>query len=203
MSKLINKNKNNNNNPQEHPSRARLPAKSNRGRDLSRGFYQRRRNFPRANTATSVTENNIDTINQQFYEEDDDCAYDDAEVLNLAAGKIVPGFMALSITSNSVCSGWFLDLGATRHMFSQRQMFACLRRSSIEKIRVAGKGLMDVKGVGDIYLQSKVFGTIILKNVLFIPNVTANSICVSCIEVLSCSKMGDIKYTHLKLIKSS
>ena len=69
--------------------------------------------------------------NKQFYEDDDDGVYDDAEISYLAAVKVVFRFMVLSITSNSLYSGWFLDSGASRHMFSQRQMFACLRRSSL------------------------------------------------------------------------
>ena len=92
--KLLNKNNNNNNSNQEQPGRVYLPTNSNqnRGRGSSRGFYPRRRNFPRANTATSITEGNIDIGNQQLYEDDVDGLYDDdTEISNLAAGKVVPG----------------------------------------------------------------------------------------------------------------
>ena len=150
----------------------------NRGRG-SFGSFPPRRRFQHANAATEEIDDNED-----YYYDDDE--YDEneyEEASNLAAGRVVPGFIALSITPNRIYSGWYLDSGATRHMCAQRELFANLRTSTVKKIRVADRGLMDVLGEGDIYVTSRHFGPVMFKNVLFIPNVAANLISVACIDM--------------------
>lgn len=100
------------------------------------------------------------------------------------ASKYTPTFSAVFLNGKYNKSDWFVDSGASSHMSMNRNWFHNISASKISEITTANNSRMNVVGVGDIEVSlMNDFGaqSISVKDVLYIPDLTANLLSVSCI----------------------
>ncbi|KAH7290668.1 hypothetical protein KP509_30G058700 [Ceratopteris richardii] len=69
---------------------------------------------------------------------------------------------------------WIFDFGATKHMTDCRKVFASLSNSSSRRVTIADGHGLDVVGVREVNLKSRVGGNFIISNVLYVPKTKKN-----------------------------
>jgi hypothetical protein len=78
---------------------------------------------------------------------------------------------------------WILDSGATSHMCSEGDKFHSLTKSKFKSTRTAGREVLKTKGLGKVEIKVKrnltSQRTIVLKEVLYIPDIRENLISIS------------------------
>ncbi|CAJ2634277.1 unnamed protein product [Trifolium pratense] len=70
--------------------------------------------------------------------------------------------------------GWWIDTGATRHVCYDRAMFKTYTNAENKKVQMGNAHTSDVAGVGDVVLKFTSGKTLILKEVLHVPEMKKN-----------------------------
>ncbi|GAU47899.1 hypothetical protein TSUD_25140 [Trifolium subterraneum] len=65
--------------------------------------------------------------------------------------------------------GWWIDTGATRHVCYDRAMFKTYTNAENKKVQIGNAHTSDVSGIGDVVLKFTSGKTLILKEVLHVP----------------------------------
>lgn len=103
---------------------------------------------------------------------------------NRTSDRATPAFSAVFMSTKWSRDDWFVDSGASSHMCMHKSWFKNLRDSPKHEISTANNSKMKVCGVGDIELcvrSGNKTQCINVQNVLYIPDITANLLSVSCI----------------------
>lgn len=98
--------------------------------------------------------------------------------------KSSSAFSAIFLSGKFNENEWFIDSGASSHMCMHKSWFNELRESTIKEISTANNSKMRVCGIGEIELSLKhneKVRKVQVKNVLYIPEITANLLSVSSI----------------------
>jgi len=77
---------------------------------------------------------------------------------------------------------WFIDSGASTHMSRNKKIFEQIKPYKSSKIVTADNAKLKVEGIGDVKIKIKDkdgIQTITAKNVLYVPEITANLLSVS------------------------
>ncbi|GAU50608.1 hypothetical protein TSUD_410180 [Trifolium subterraneum] len=70
--------------------------------------------------------------------------------------------------------GWWIDTGATRHVCYDRAMFKTYTNAENKKVQMGNAHTSDVAGIGDVVLKFTSGKTLILKEVLHVPEMKKN-----------------------------
>ncbi|GAU45981.1 hypothetical protein TSUD_401210 [Trifolium subterraneum] len=70
--------------------------------------------------------------------------------------------------------GWWIDTGATRHVCYDRAMFKTYMNAENKKVQMGNTHTSDVAGIGDVVLKFTSGKTLILKEVLHVPEMKKN-----------------------------
>ncbi|XP_078429346.1 uncharacterized protein LOC144701404 [Wolffia australiana] len=81
---------------------------------------------------------------------------------------------------------WYLDMGATNHMFGQRNFFCNLDESVSGFVKFGDNSKIPIKGKGDIVITQKNGSTLRLPKVLFVPDLAANILSLGRLDEEGC-----------------
>ena len=93
-------------------------------------------------------------------------------------------FLAVDLVSDASRKEWILDSGASMHMCCDKLFMKDMRKPKVTSVTAANKAKVSVHGEGDVLLQCngpKGASQVILKNVLYVPDLTSNLVSVSAI----------------------
>jgi len=79
-------------------------------------------------------------------------------------------FVATCFVKNVTSKAWLIDSGCTHHMTYDRDMFVKLDETHHSKVRIGNSDCIDVKGIGDIGIET-VSSTRIISDVLYVPEI--------------------------------
>ncbi|KAK2455989.1 putative mitochondrial protein [Trifolium repens] len=82
--------------------------------------------------------------------------------------------MITEINMIGVSDGWWIDTGATRHVCFDRAMFKTYTNAENKKVQMGNAHTSDVAGIGDIELKFTSGKTLILKDVMHVPEMKKN-----------------------------
>ncbi|CAJ2638290.1 unnamed protein product [Trifolium pratense] len=82
--------------------------------------------------------------------------------------------MITEINMVGVTDGWWIDTGATRHVCYERAMFKTYTSAENKKVQMGNAHTSDVAGVGEVQLNFTSGKTLILKEVLHVPEMKKN-----------------------------
>ena len=68
---------------------------------------------------------------------------------------------------------WLIDSGCTNHKTFDRDLFKELETSVVSKVKISNGEYIKVKGKGTVAIES-ISGTKLIKDVLFVPNISQN-----------------------------
>ena len=86
-------------------------------------------------------------------------------------------FMASQDLNSHELNTWIIDSGCTKHMTKYISIFTSIDKSIQPKIKLANGNIVKVKGKGTIFMSTKK-GLIIVKDVLYIPDLCQNLLSV-------------------------
>ena len=86
-------------------------------------------------------------------------------------------FVATSYATSSDKGTWLIDSGCTSHMTYDVDLFTSLGKSNINKVKVANGDYVEVKGKGDIVVETP-SGTKFISDVLLVPEIRQNLLSV-------------------------
>ncbi|CAJ2630366.1 unnamed protein product, partial [Trifolium pratense] len=82
--------------------------------------------------------------------------------------------MITEINMIGVTDGWWIDTGATRHVCYERAMFRTYTIAENKKVQMGNAHTSEVAGIGDIELKFTSGKTLILKDVMHVPDMKKN-----------------------------
>ncbi|CAJ2638269.1 unnamed protein product [Trifolium pratense] len=82
--------------------------------------------------------------------------------------------MITEINMIGVTDGWWIDTGATRHVCYERAMFKTYTTAENKKVQMGNAHTSEVAGIGDIELKFTSGKTLILKDVMHVPDMKKN-----------------------------
>ena len=104
--------------------------------------------------------------------------------------------MATCFASDINSETWLIDSGCTHHMTYDKDMFVKLDKTHYSKVRIRNGDYIEVKGIGDIAIDSD-SGKRIISDVLYIPEIDQNLLSVGQLlernTMLLCSKIKLVK----------
>ena len=86
-------------------------------------------------------------------------------------------FVATCFAGNNSSEVWLIDSGCTRHMSNDKSIFKELDESYISKVRIGNGDCIDVKGKGDVVINTS-SGIKIINDVLYVPEINQNLLSV-------------------------
>jgi hypothetical protein len=83
-------------------------------------------------------------------------------------------FMITEINMGGGTDGWWIDIGATRHICYERAMFKTYTPAENKKVRMGNAHTSDVAGIIDVELKFSFGKTLILKDVMHVHDIRKN-----------------------------
>ena len=71
---------------------------------------------------------------------------------------------------------WVIDIGATTHATSQRDLFSTYTRGNYGSVKMGNDAMAQVVGIGDIYLDTSLGTRLVLKDIKHVPDIRMNLI---------------------------
>lgn len=106
-------------------------------------------------------------------------------------------FSVLAVAETLNKKQWYIDSGATAHMCNDRNMFIHMKEH-IETISLAGDKYITATGKGDVNLKSYSNFDVVLRNVLFSPELQANFVSISKVVERDCVATFDKDAAYIK-----
>ena len=81
---------------------------------------------------------------------------------------------------STICSKetWLVDSGCTQHMTHDANLFKCLDRSFVSKVKIGNGDFIEVQGKGDVAVETPT-GTKLISNVLYVPEINQSLLSVA------------------------
>ena len=81
---------------------------------------------------------------------------------------------------STICSKetWLVDSGCTQHMTHDANLFKCLDRSFVSKVKIGNGDFIEVQGKGDVVVETPT-GTKLISNVLYVPEINQSLLSVA------------------------
>ncbi|MCH89497.1 pol polyprotein, partial [Trifolium medium] len=95
---------------------------------------------------------------------------------NAQANQVEEPYVAMITEINMVggTDGWWIDTGATRHVCYERVMFKTYTSAENKKVQMGNAHTSEVAGIGDVELKFTSGKTLILKDVMHVPDMRKN-----------------------------
>ena len=83
----------------------------------------------------------------------------------------------MCFASKNTSESWLLNSGCTNHMTYDQGLFRELDKTTISKVRIGNGEFISARGKGTVAFES-LSGLKLIPNVLFVPNIDQNLLCV-------------------------
>ncbi|KAI5441511.1 hypothetical protein KIW84_010838 [Lathyrus oleraceus] len=119
--------------------------------------------------------------------------------INLTSEQFIAMIAEINMVGGS--DGWWINTGASRHVCYDRAMFKTYTNAEDKKVLLGDAHTTNVTGIGDVELNFTSRKTLILKNVMRVPEIRKNLVSGFLLNKAGFSQsIGEDLYTIIKMV---